>query len=442
MQKMKKVSNRNNRRAPRVIRTGAVKTKPRKRIDPAFKAHPTNDVRLMRVDGRIGPNESKVLRDRPDAQEKQSHFTASEVEYGQSLIDPFTNVRVKIPNIYPIETSTYNYESSTTLSSDTNGTLRVLFRPWDLGNTIASYSPTIASDENSLVGGTVTISFAEILYGKRDALSSRQVLDAQGYKVFSSAGMRVSMFKKYGGETSGPIDTLRLVSAGIKCVNVSPAIYRSGALTSGHTIQYVATDSIDQLRQLSTSHTTNCDIEHSGIYIPHEPKCYDFYTSLCYAVYRARLDDTTAFDFVGYFSPALMESYFEWPEYNTNICDFPIGNEVVPNELMNNNIYFALTGAPSQEFQFTWSINYEITPNADFYGILQPSASARGNQYAVLEELSTARKPGDSFWTKVKNAARSVANTAALVPGLKPYLKILEHLFPTFFEKNPNKKRK
>jgi len=288
----------------------------------------------------------------------------------------------------------------------------------------------------------VNISFAELLYGKRDALETRSSLDAQGYQVFSSPGQRVTMFKKYGGEFSGPIDTLRVVSAGIKCVNVSPAINRSGALTSGHTIQYVATDSIDQLRQLSTSHTTNCDVEHSGIYIPHEPKCYDFYTSMCYAVYREQSVPFEGFEFVGYFSPAMMESHYLYPVYNTNFCDIPIGNEVVPSELMNNNVYFAITGAPNQDFQFTWSVNYEITPNADYYGILQPSASARGNQYAVLEELSTARKPGDSFWTKVKNAARSVANTAGLVPGLKPYLKILEHLFPTFFNNPKKDKRK
>jgi len=381
-----------------------------------------------------------MFRDRPDAIENNSHFTDSEIEYGQSLIDPFTHVRTKIPNIYPIETSTYNFESSTTLSSDANGTLRVLFRPWDLGTTLASYSPATSANESDLIGGTVNIAFAELLYGKRDAHLSRAQLDALGYKVFSSPGERVYMFKKYGGEVSGPIDTLRVVSAGVKCVNVSPAINRSGALTSGHTIQYVATDSIDQLRQLSTSHTTNCDVEHSGIYIPHEPKCYDFYTSMCYAVYRNRQLPDVDYEFYGYWAPSLLESFFEYPIFNTNFCDIPVGNEVVPNELMNNNVYFAITGAPAQDFQFTWSINYEITPNADYYGILQPSASARGNQYAVLEELSTARKPNDSFWNKVKNAARTAANTASLIPGVKPYLKILERLFPTFF--NTQKKRK
>lgn len=191
----------------------------------------------------------------------------------------------------------------------------------------------------------------------------------------------------------------------------------------------VTDDTDEAIRQLASSYTSNVDEEHCELFIPHDPNCYNFYTSTVIAVYEPL--NGVQYTSKGYFAiSTFMDIYgrhtLDEQSILSNTHPLPsfTSNDYVPSDVLNNIDYFIVTGSPNQEYQITFSVNYEVIPNHDYYGILQPVADARGNPQAVMEELATGRSGDNTFWESIKPLISKAGSAAKdfLSSHVLPYI--------------------
>lgn len=369
---------------------------------------PISNVRPIRIDrepiylantqlpARANKNKSQMqrMRSKYSKLDYGERLNSDELKYAESLLDPFANVRIKIPNIYPIPTSTYTVSTETATMTNTNGNSIIRFCPWRFAQTVEcnanAISPDTRFDDGVIyerLGSSLALSVG---------LPQTQPANYSGFAWTSADNLNAIYMVNSEMPQRSQIARFRVVSAGIVVTNVSPATTRSGAITSGHALVDPDRTSIKSLRQLATSYTSNADEAHTCVYVPHDPNCYNFYEYTCYVTYtRTSITaDWTVLQSYDYpfWQPPINAVI---PMLNTWTTDLP------PEEVADNWCYFAITGSPGQNYEVKFSINYEIIPTQPNYAILQPMADSKGVPGKTMEALSCATG-GDSLWQETK----------------------------------------
>jgi len=372
------------------------------RIDPKNTKKSIQSSKVA-IKSKKAKNQSQIskMKNYSDKLDYGSRLNKHELDYARSLIDPFSSARHKIPNIYPIETSTMSWHSQMDFRTTATGFAQVLFQPWNPILTLASIPVDSAQEQARFANDSVNgESLATLIFGVQSGTRTQQQLTESGYAIRGSAMYKNISTDDTPVEYGSAVNRYRIVNAGIKIVNVSPATARSGALTIGHTLADPRECSIEQFRQLATSFTTNMDDEQMAVYVPHDPACYDFYFLEATSVWET--NDPTP----------VATSVYKWIGYTANNpYIFPsdpdfVSDQPISRDLMYNSNYVCISGAPNQDFSVVYAINLEIVPNKETYTYLQPAADCRGSPVKAQEALVCA-EDGDTMWTKMGGALKS-----------------------------------
>jgi hypothetical protein len=312
----------------------------------------------------------------PSKKDRSTDLNGAEVEYLQSMINPFAEAAARIPNIYPIPTSIYRVQGSVSMTIGSAGFGYVILKPWQMGGTL--YGNGGYANDNAFLtdagdGTGIVNTAANPVINILDLLITNKVATTTYY---SSAG-------------TNPINRFRVVSAGIKVTNTSSISTRAGFITSGHSLEPEAQMRSTDYRNLPTSKTTNSDHEHYAVYVPHDPRCFNFYG------FRAVYNTDTS-----------------WTNVSSN-QNFTVATDCdsAPMDITENYCYAVISGAPNNSFAIEYVINLEYVPNPAYLQTSNPIITARGSAERAVEALVTA-PPSSSIWDKVGDSLAAVGSRA------------------------------
>lgn len=335
-----------------------------------------------------------------------SKLNSHELRYARSLIDPFSSARIKIPNIYPIPTSTMSIHGQLDFTTNAAGKAIIVLQPWNLNFPVATKD--LATDSTVIDASyTNSVNLYENLYEAMPASQTDAVLEGRGFTTLGA--FRYKIFDPTSANTATNVNRLRVVNAGIKVMNSSAATSRSGTISVGHSLVSPIGASIATYRRLASTSTHNMDDPAAAVYVPHDPSCYNFFIPRVVAVYES-FDLSTNNLFRGWFPFSTANDLFN-TQFNTDDS-----STVVPQDILFNHAYIALTGAASQPISIQYSLNYEIVPTEEAFVFLQPAADCKGNPQKAQEAISCAGR-GDSFWDHVGSALKSAGGSALQALG-------------------------
>jgi len=301
-------------------------------------------------------------------------LNTSEIGYLRSLVDPFDDSQSRIPNIYPIPTSLFRVQNTINVTAGPSGFCVGYLAPWSLSATLQS---------NGLIASDVAQWGFDPTVGGADVGSTSRVINILDL-LYQGAGAGFYA----SSDVNAVMSRFRVVSAGIKIVNTTAIGTRAGFITTGHSLERLNRVTSSLLRNLPTSSTTNCDEPHVATYVPHDPNCFDFY---------------------GY-SAQLIALTFQWQMVSTVSVDQQNINQI-PEDIEDNYVYWAISGAANNTFSIEYVINYEYVPGPAYVQTTNPIITDRGNSQKAIEALVTA-PPSSSLWDNLKSAFAEVGTRA------------------------------
>ena len=335
-------------------------TKPKKKrevqrtLQYVRKEVPKSDVHPMRVDPK------PLVKAKTKDSVVIPGLNKSENEYCAGLMNPWIGIDQKIPNVFPIPTKTMTWRGVLNFQSDPQGFARVVIRPFNIANTIATSVGTSAGgpDDDQQLNADIDFSYASMCDVWMSKLPNGQ---------YDSSNLQVQRF--------------RVVSAGAKVTNVTSAVNRSGYITGIHTLEQPTNLTPQEVRALPQSHTANSDQECVIPWVPHDPDCYNFYD---YNLTKVGPNVYTELPVTQHFG--------QW----------------APGDVRSNCIYYGISGAPNQQFALDYVVNIEYVPGSEFVPLLNPVSDSRGDpNRAVLAMAQVA--PQTNAWDSLISVGGNIA---------------------------------